>query len=306
LAAPSPYPERPHVRLAPPAGRLWQHISGGVHLGTLDRTWQLYKQSFAVLSADVEVLLFPVMSAAAALAVGASFFVPLYKLGTFAAISAGTARWDDYAVLFAWYCFNYFVVIFFNSALVGCANIRLSGGDPTVGDGLRIAAARLHRILAWALVAATVGVLLQSLRNRRNIFGGLLGSALGLGWTLITYLIVPVIIFENRGIFDSIYRSAELFRKHWGEQVAGSFGFGLLNLLLFLPGLLLGALIWPWDRPFALIAVLVYLLILSAVSSAVKGIFTVALYRYTTTGTTPTGYSTRLIDDALGGRTRLE
>jgi hypothetical protein len=271
-------------------------------MGTLDRTWQLYKQSFAVLSADVEILLFPVMSAAAALVVGASFFVPMYKIGAFEAMRARTARWDDYAALFVWYCLYYFVIIFFNSALAGCANIRLSGGDPTVTDGLRIAGARFPRIVAWTLVAATVGIFLQSLRNRRNIFGGLLGSALGLGWTLITYLIVPVIIFENRGIFDSIYRSSELFKKHWGEQVAGSFGFGLLNLLLFLPGLLLGALFWTWDRGFAVIAVGVYTLILAAVSSAVRGVFTVALYRYATSGEAPPGFSAGLIDGALGGR----
>jgi len=255
-----------------------------------------------VLSADVEILLFPVMSAVAALVVGASFFVPLYRLGAIEAMGARTAQWDDYAVLFVWYCLNYFIVIFFNSALAGCANIRLSGGDPTVKDGLRIAIARLPRIAAWTLVAATVGVLLQSLRNRRNLIGRVIGSALGLGWTLITYLIVPVIIFENRGIHDSIYRSAELFKKHWGEQVAGSFGFGLLNLLLFLPGLLLGALFWSWDRVFALLAVLVYMLIWAAVSSAVKGVFTVALYRYATSGEAPPGFSAGLIDGALGGR----
>jgi hypothetical protein len=271
-------------------------------VGTLGRTWQLYKQSFAVLSADIEILLFPVMSAAAALLVGASFFVPLYKLGTFAAIGRHTARWDDYATLFAWYYANFFTVIFFNSALVGCANIRLSGVDPTVRDGLGIALRRVHRILAWTLVATTVSIFLQSFQNRRSRAGGLLGSALGLGWTLITYLIVPVLILEDRGIFDSIGRSADLFRKNWGEEVAGSFGFGLLWLLMFLPGLGLGALCCKWDRGAAVIVVVVYALFLAAISSAVKGIFTVALYRYATRGNAPPGFSADLIDGALGGR----
>ncbi len=268
-------------------------------MGTLDRTWRLYKESFNVLSADVEILLFPVMSAVAAIAVAASFFVPMYRLGTFVAIHSGTAKWDDYATLFAWYYFNFFVVIFFNAALVGCANMRLSGSDPTVGDGLRIAAARLHRILAWTLIATTVGVALQSLRNRRNLLGGLLGAALGLGWTLITYLMVPVILFEDRDIFDSIYRSAELFRKNWGEQVAGSFGFGLLNLLLLLPGLAMGALLWQVDRAAGVIIGVVYVLILAVVTSAVKGVFTVALYRYATSGQAPQGFSADLIQGSL-------
>ena len=274
-------------------------------MGTLDRTWQLYKESFNVLSADVEILLFPVMSAVGAIAVAVSFFIPLYRLGTFQAIHSGAAKWDDYAALFVWYYCNFFVVIFFNAALVACANIRLSGGDPTVGSGLRIAAARLHRILAWALIATTVGVLLQSLRNRRSLLGGLLGSALGLGWTLITYLMVPVIVVEDLNMTNSIHRSAELFRKNWGEQVAGSFGFGLLNLLLLLPGLALGALVWQVDRAAGVILGVVYALILAVVTSAVTGVFTVALYRYATSGQAPAGFSADLIQDSLSrGRPR--
>jgi hypothetical protein len=266
---------------------------------TLSRTWRLYKQSFNVLSADIEILLFPVMSAIAALAVAAGFLIPLYRIGTLVAIRLGSARWDDYATLFFWYFSNFFVVIFFNAALVGCANIRLSGGDPAVIDGLRIAWTRMHRILAWAFIATTVGVLLQSLRNRRNLFGGMLGSALGLGWTLITYLVVPVLIFEDRGPVGSIYRSAELFRKQWGEQLAGSFGFGLLSLLLLLPGLALGALLWQIDPGSGFIVGVVYALILAALTSAVKGIFTVVLYRYATSGQAPSGFSAELIDVSL-------
>ena len=274
-------------------------------MGTLDRTWQLYKESFNVLSADVEILLFPVMSAVGAIAVAVSFFIPLYRLGTFQAIHSGAAKWDDYATLFVWYYCNFFVVIFFNAALVACANIRLSGGDPTVGSGLRIAAARLHRILAWAFIATTVGVVLQSLRNRRSLLGGLLGSALGLGWTLITYLMVPVIVVEDLNMTNSIHRSAELFRKNWGEQVAGSFGFGLLNLLLLLPGLALGALLWQVDRAAGVILGVVYALILAVVTSAVTGVFTVALYRYATSGQAPAGFTADLIQDSLSrGRPR--
>ena len=270
-------------------------------MGTLDRTWQLYKESFNVLSADVEILLFPVMSAVAAIAVAASFFIPLFYAGTFQAIHRGTARWDDYATLFVWYYFNFFVVIFFNAALVGCASIRLSGGDPTVGDGLRIAAARMPHILAWAFIATTVGVFLQSLRNRRSLFSGLLGGALGLGWTLITYLIVPVIVSEDLNMSNSILRSAELFRKNWGEQVAGDFGFGLLNLLLLLPGVALGALLWQVDRAAGIIVGVMYVLILAVVTSAVKGVFTAALYRYATSGQAPRGFTMDLIHGSLSG-----
>lgn len=272
-------------------------------MGAVGRSWQLLKESFTVLNADVEILLFPVMSAISAILVAATFFVPMYKIGAFQAMHDGAAKWGDYAILFAWYYVNFFVVVFFNSALVACANVRLSGGDPTVGDGLRTAVGHLHRIMAWTLVASTVGLLLQSLQNRRSKWiGSLFGSLLGLSWTLITYLIVPVIIFEDRGMFDSVYRSAGLFKKNWGEQIAGGFGFGLLGFLLFLPGLAMGALCWRFDRGAAVIITVVYVLLLSVVMSAAKGVFTVALYRYATTGEAPLGFSASLIDGSLGGR----
>jgi hypothetical protein len=273
-------------------------------VGRVDLAWQLFKESFAVLAADTEMLLFPVLSGVSALLLGASFFIPLYQDGVFEAIRLHKAAWDSYAVLFVWYYINFLVGIFFNSALMGCANIRLSGGKPSVSAGLRIAYSRIGPIAAWAFVAATVGLVLHSVRDRRNWLLSLVAAGLSLAWTLLTYLIVPVLLFEDRGIFDAIHRSQELFRSHWGEQVAGNFGFGLLSLLLSLPALALAAACWRWDPIAGIILAAVYLLILATVTSAVKGIFTVALYRYATAGAAPPGFSAGVIDGALGGRRR--
>ena len=53
----------------------------------------------------------------------------------------------------------------------------------------------------------------------------------------------------------------------------------------------ISALVWQYDRVFAVILGVIYLLILAALSSAVKGIFTVALYRYATGGQVPYGFT---------------
>jgi len=44
-----------------------------------------------------------------------------------------------YPCLFALYVANYFVIVFFNVALVGVANSRLVGGTWTFRDGLELA-----------------------------------------------------------------------------------------------------------------------------------------------------------------------
>jgi hypothetical protein len=271
-------------------------------MGRIDRTWQLFRESYAVLGNDPEILLFPLMSGISVILLGASFFVPLYQYGTLEALRTGRGGWQEYSILFAWYYGNFAIGIFFNGALAACANVRLSGGNPSVGDGLRIAFSRIGRILLLALITATVGLFLRSMRERGGWMTRLLGASLELGWALITYMIVPVILFEDRGVYDSIYRSQELFQKNWGEQLAGSFGFGLLNFLLCLPAFALAAVLWKVDVALAVIMAVCYLLILAILASAVKGVFTVALYRYATLGEAPAGFSGDAIDEALGGR----
>ena len=273
-------------------------------MGRLGRTWQLFKESFAVLAGDSEILVFPICSGISLLLLGASFFIPLYRDGTLLAVARHKGKWDDYAVLFAWYYLNFFVGIFFNSALMGCANIRLSGKQPTVGAGFRIALSHLGRIAAWALVAASVGMLLSTLRDRNNKLLSLLAAGLSLAWSLITYLIVPILLFEDHGVFGSLHRSEELFRSHWGVQVAGNFGFGLLSALLAIPAVFLALACWRADPIAGIILAAIYLLILATVTSAVRGVFTVALYRYATAGSAPPGFSAYTIDGALGGRRR--
>lgn len=145
----------------------------------------------------------------------------------------------------------------------------------------------MHRILAWAFVAATAGLVLQWLRGRRSRGAHLPEPAAGLSWTLATFRILPVLLLEDRGILDSIRRSAVLFREPWGEQLAGSFGFGLLNFSLMLPGLAVGLRTWPLDKTAAVTVSVVYLLILVLLRSAARGVFTVALCRYPTAGQGP-------------------
>jgi Family of unknown function (DUF6159) len=274
-------------------------------MGRLDRAWQLFKESFAVLAGDSEILLFPVCSGISLLLLGASFFIPLYRDGTLQAVTHHKGTWDDYAVLFAWYYLNFFVGIFFNSALMGCANMRLSGKQPTVRAGFRIALERAGRIALWALLAASVGLVLSALRDRNNKLLSIVSAGLNLAWSLITYLIVPVLLFEDRSVFASLNRSAELFRSHWGEQVAGNFGFGLVTLLLSIPAAVLALVCWRFDPIAGIVLAGVYLLILATVTSAVRGVFTVALYRYATAGAPPSGFSADAMDGSLGVRRQI-
>src|SRR5262245_9221114 len=164
--------------------------------GRISRGWLLMKQSWAVLRLDKELMLFPILSSIACLLVVASFIAPVvlvpglrdWALGVINANNqgdgqGGQARMQVPAIVgFCFYLVNYFVIVFFNTALVSCAVLRFQGGDPTVGYGLRSAMSRLPQILAWALVAATVGWVLRMIEERVKFVGKIIIGFVGLAW----------------------------------------------------------------------------------------------------------------------------
>src|SRR5690606_26424688 len=199
------------------------------------RSWEMVKASAEVLRSDRELMLFPVLSGLATLLVMATFALPVLALKLFA------NGWSVGGVLlgFVFYFCTYSVMIFFNCALVGAAMIRLDGGDPTLSDGLAAARSRLGSIFGYAAIAATVGVLLQALKGKDNNFiVRLVGSGLGMAWTLATFMVVPVLVSRDIGPVDALKESVALLKRTWGENAVGQVGigaaFGLLGFLAVL------------------------------------------------------------------------
>jgi len=153
-------------------------------------------ESFAVLRKDKKLVLFPILSGLSPLAVAAMYFLPLFNMGVLEQYKAyRTVDTTVYAWLFLWYSTNYFVVIFFNCALAACAQIRFSGGEPTLGAGMARAAWKIPNILMWAVVASTVGMILQAIEERSSWLGKIVSVLLCIAWAMATYLIFPVLIF---------------------------------------------------------------------------------------------------------------
>lgn len=255
----------------------------------MSRTWELTKQSFAVIAADKRLLIFPVLSGIAVILVSISFAIPVFMSGALENSQRMTPA--DYAVLFLFYFANYFVVLFFNCALVACANICLSGGQATVSDGLSAAWSRLPRIFMWALVAATVGFLIRMIEERAEKIGRIVAWLLGTAWTLMTYFIIPVLMFENEGVVDSVKRSTAVLKKTWGEEIMSGFSFGLIWLAAIIPGVALVWVCWMVHPLLAIAVGVAYMLLLAVLSAAVKSIFTVALYRYASQGLVSEGFT---------------
>jgi hypothetical protein len=262
-------------------------------MGRISRGWKLTKLSLRVIRKDKEILLLPVLSALTTLLVMASFVVGIFLTTGFEQISDGSATIFWVALAFAFYFISYFITIFFNAAVIGCATIRLNGGDPKIKDGLKVAMDNVGRILAWAVLAATVGMIIKAVQQRVGIIGKIVMGALGVAWTLVTYFVVPVLVYEKLGPWGAVKRSASVFKSTWGEMIVGNLGLGIIFFLFGLVGLVfivLGALVGgPVGLVVGLIAAVVYWLILAVVKTAAEGVLVAALYRYATTGQVPEG-----------------
>jgi hypothetical protein len=277
------------------------------------------RASWEVLKQDKELLLFPLLSGICCVLVLASFAGPIFAMTDWQAASesmtsstaqalggsdgnVSTEQVMHMFVLFLFYCCNYFVIIFFNAGLIACAQIRMEGGDPTVGDGLRAAWARLPAIAGWALLAATVGMVLRMIEERSNLVGRIVVGLLGMAWSLTSFLVVPILVIENEGPVSALQQSAGMLKKTWGEQIIGNFSFGLIFVLLALPGVLLVALgVAAHNVPLIVVAVL-YFLGIALAQSALQGIFQAALYLYMRDGEAPDGFETDVLQASIGHR----
>ena len=185
--------------------------------------------------------MFPLFSSIGVVLVMLTFMGVGLGIGALDRINAGAVGGGDLVVAFTFYVFSYFVIIFFNSALVYAAHERLAGGDPNIRSGLSGATQSIVTIFMWAVIAATVGLILNILSSQARQRGGIMGmishiviSMLGAAWTLITYFIVPLIVIERRPLSVAFKTSLSMLRRTWGEQIVANFGLGIAALLAYL------------------------------------------------------------------------
>lgn len=271
------------------------------------RSWSLVKASAGVLRQDKELLAFPAISVAASLLVMASFILPLFGLLDFKALQQGEREpvWL-YAWVFLFYLAQYFVIFYFNTALVGAAMIRLRGGDPTLRDGLRIAWSKAGKILGYALIAATVGMVLRAIEERAGTIGKWVAGLFGAAWTVATFLTVPVLVSRDVGPIDAVKESALLLKKTWGENLIGQGGVGVVFALLQFAVIaltVLGILLVVSTKSVALIVAVAALgvfavMALALIQAALSGIYAAALYRHAM-GEETQGMDRALLDAAF-------
>jgi hypothetical protein len=276
-------------------------------MNVFKNSWSLVKASAKVLQADKELIIFPILSAIGVFLITLTFAIPLLAGNMAEAFLGKAGSWLGLLVLFVYYIVQYSVIYLANTALVGAAMIRLRGGDPTVGDGFRIAFSKLLPILGYALIAATVGIILQVLSRNKNSLARILANVFGFAWNVATFLVVPILAVEDVGPIEAIRRSVSYLKRTWGEQLVGNFGvgavFGLIIvglILLAVPVIYLAAQAESLALLIGLIAVFVVLFaVVGLIQSTLTGIYTAAVYEYANSGKVGSFFDDRMVTDAF-------
>jgi hypothetical protein len=264
---------------------------------SIGRSFALVKTSWDILMDDKKLLVFPLLSGIVTLLVILTFVFPLLVSG---ALESSNSLLSI-VILFLFYVVSYCVVIFFNTALISCVNAKLNGKTMTDSEGLSHSAKHLPAILAWAIVAATVGLILHLLEERAGFIGDIVLAMVGGVWSLVTFFVVPILVLEDKGVVDSVKDSVSLIKKTWGESIIGG---GSIFLVFLVIGIIAAAVIFGiflLTQSFLLAVALLILVvaILAVVASAMQGIFVTALYTYARTGTVPTSFNKDLIENAF-------
>jgi Family of unknown function (DUF6159) len=279
------------------------------------RSWELVKASGDVLVTDKQLLVFPLVSSIAAGIVSLAFILPMLGLGGLDGLTGMIDGFGDgrkvsvgtYLLAFLFYLTEYFVIFYCNAALIGAVMIRLDGGSPTVSDGFKIANSKLVVIFCYAMIAATVGMILRVIQERVGFIGSIIAGLIGVAWTFATSMVVPVLVTQDVGPIEAVQESAALVKKTWGENIIGNAGIGIAFgffgfIMLIISAMLLFAAFAT--KSFFVIGLVIFLIVaafivLSLVQAALSGIYAAALYRYVESGESALGFDKNLLGTAF-------
>jgi hypothetical protein len=213
----------------------------------------------------------------------------------------------------AYYVLVFFTTTFFKVGLTAVVYERINGGNLSFKDGVDRARGIAGKIFLWSIIASTVGIILKIISDKSKWLGKLVASLLGAAWNIVTMFIAPTLLLEDVSVWKSIGRSAEVFKKTWGETLILNVSFGLLTFLftlldIFVFGLLAFGVIAAGMGTTGLIILgipfVLSLVIITIITNSLNEIFKVALYSYARFGIIADGFSPELIVGAVKSNTK--
>lgn len=278
-------------------------------MGAWSNSRELTRQSWTILKENRYLMAYPVVGIAAGV-------VPFAIMAAGVGFIVSDQNWIGWGLV----VIGLYVVTLVNAlvqaGLTVSAAAELEGGTSSLGHGLTSAAGRLGRLARWAFVSTVVSLLIGLLRGNNDgglvavIFRNVLAAAADVMWQLITFFVMPAMMLDDLGMIDAIKKSASTFKQRWGTQLSGGVRIGgMIGLIAILPaivaivagGFLATAGAWAVGVPLVIVGVVV-LIVAGLILTAIRGVFSVVLYRYATQGVVEGGFT----EDQLASAVRVK
>ncbi|MCH8519703.1 MAG: DUF6159 family protein [Nanoarchaeota archaeon] len=275
------------------------------------RSWDITKLTFSILKKDKTMLLFPVMSSIFSILFIVMLIVPFVILSLFGITD--TSGIVIFSALFVVYFGLAFLATFFNVCVVFYTKKTFRNEPVSFKSTLSFGFSNLKLIFYWALVSATVSVLIRILENATRRMGGIgqiisrmLLATAAMGWAIATVFVIPSIVYNKRTPFDAIKESVQTLKKTWGESLIRYAGLNIIQFIVtFIGVIILGGLtivsfmINLYLGLVMLTITILFVVIASLVFQVANDIFNTALFEYAQNGSVPNGYNQKALNDAF-------
>ena len=237
-------------------------------MGRFARSRELAAASWGVLRKDKELMVLPLISGFASLVIGVSFLVPIFVTGSVTGLDGGTS-------------------------------VQL-------GPFQYVLLFAMYVALAYVAVFFKVALLCGADERLRG--GNPAVGLVGMAWGVVTFLVLPILVFEKVGVGQAIKRSTAMLRHTWGENLIVNAGIGLLAMVLILPAGVLVALGAATGTTLGLVTTMVigglWLIGVTCWANAMSSVFQLALYRYATDGVAPAAFARADLPNAFTAQPR--
>lgn len=271
------------------------------------RSWKFLVQCAKFFGRNKDLLFFPIISIISTIAL--AFILFAGGILQFEAISHFFEQhvWAAFVGFIVLYFFFSFVIIYFNASLIACATLRLQGKEASIGDGLGLAGQHWWALLKWTMLSTTVGLVIRTLENSHSLIEEIIGLILGVAWTISTYFVIPVMVFQNVGPFKAIKTGFSIFGRGWRRVLSVFLIFHLFTVALV--AILFGLqYLMPQDTKLFVeigaFLVIISILIAATIGNAFNGIVNSALYLSYVEKSHPDGFDKELLQSAFAQKRR--
>jgi hypothetical protein len=176
------------------------------------------------------------------------------------------------------------------AVIVSAATDRLQGRRSSLVSAWATTLGQLPRLVCFGIVLAGERTLTSLLRGKRWSPLTVAANAIDRAWDFATFLVIPVILFEDAPVFAAVKRSGKLVASRWGTQLTARSVLSLSLFVASLPLLVVAVLVCTVSLPLGIgLLVLVFLLVIVG-SAALTGVLSAAMYRFAVTGLVVPGF----------------